>query len=90
MRTVFAALLAVALGSPALAGDRPYIYSADEPIPLKEQIRRNNAHLRQAYDLIVAHGGCNADFNTVEYATDCHYGDGRRVFGAPQMGSEGN
>jgi hypothetical protein len=91
MRTVIAALLAATLAAPlplafhsyAMAGER--VYTADEPLPITEQIRRNKAHERQAYDLIIANGGCNSDFNTVEYVTYCH----AQTFGAPQMGSQG-
>jgi hypothetical protein len=84
----FAALIAA---SPAMAGDlipvtkivHIYTATADEPLSLAEQTRRNTAHERQTYERIVSEGGCNADFNTVEYATYCHAG----TFGAPQMGS---
>jgi len=91
MRKFTIAFAALFIATPALAGDMTpattsvYIYSADEPVPLSEQARRNAAHARQTYDLIVANGGCNSDFNTFEYAAYCHAG----AFGNP-MGSQGD
>ena len=89
---VSAFLIALGLATPALADGlvpitqigHVYTASADEPIPLAEQLRRNTVHERQTYDLIIANGGCNSDFNTVEYATFC----GAVPFGFPQMGSK--
>lgn len=86
------ALISVLAASPVAAGDMTpavsggHLYtSADNPVPtVKEQIAASDAHARRTYSQIIADGGCNADFNTFEYASHCN----AKAFGNP-VGSLG-